>query len=814
VADTEDGVGIGVEIAANDVREDDEEYKAEASAADTKEIAVDPLDIGDSSESSRGGIPDLKDTIYDIVHYMLKVRAMLSIERDRVDSLRWHMALSQEVFHQVHRDRDDTRRRLRRLESYVERHFVEEALATYEATRAANALETENQSQKGSDGDKEMVGMEMVEMEIGGMEMVETEIQMRIIGMLGLLLESVHTKTSWSVNPLTSREWKELLELMKLMAEVYCPRNEIQKMESELWNLTVKNNDLASYTQRFQEVTMMCTKMVPEEEDQVEKFIRGLPDNIQGNGYAMKNAENKRRLEVNQRDSLGQQPPFNRPNVGGPCTMRCGKCNKVGHLTQDCKVTSPATSTHRGQVMNQRVLTRFKCGRQGHYRSDCLKLKDQNRGNKARNKNGVGEARGKAYVLGGGNANPDSNVVKGMFLLNNHYASMIFDLGADRSFLSTTFSTLFDVTPDTLDVSYAVELADERISETNTILRGCTLGLLGHLFNIDLMSIELGSFDIIIGMDWLANHHAVIVCDEKIVQIPFGDEVLIVQGDRDGKGQKSKLSIISCTKTQKYIKRGFPIFLAQVTKKETKDRSEEKRVEEVMIVRDFLEAKIESIKDWALPKTPTEIRQFLEATFQLLKQKLCSAPILALPEGSKNFVVYCDASRKGLGAVLMQREKVIAYASRQLKIYKKNYTTHDLELGAVKELNMRQRRWLELLSDYDCEIHYHLGKANMVVDALSQKERNKPLQVRALVLTIGLNLPMQILNVQVEARKEEDFGTEDLCGIFKKLEQRADGTLCLNGRSWIPCRGDLRELIMNESYKLKYSIHPRSDKMY
>ncbi|GJX95391.1 putative reverse transcriptase domain-containing protein [Tanacetum coccineum] len=127
---------------------------------------------------------------------------------------------------------------------------------------------------------------------------------------------------------------------------------------------------------------------------------------------------------------------------------------------------------------------------------------------------------------------------------------------------------------------------------------------------------------------------------------------------------------------------------------------------------------------------------------------------------------------------------------------------------------MRQRRWLELLSDYDCEIHYHPGKANVVADALSQKEWIKPLRVRALVLTIGLNLPMQILNAQVEARKEENFRIEDLCGMIKKLEQRADGTLCLNGRSWIPCRGNLRELIMHESHKSKYSIHPGSDKMY
>ncbi|GKD20705.1 putative reverse transcriptase domain-containing protein [Tanacetum coccineum] len=240
-------------------------------------------------------------------------------------------------------------------------------------------------------------------------------------------------------------------------------------------------------------------------------------------------------------------------------------------------------------------------------------------------------------------------------------------------------------------------------------------------------------------------------------------------------------------------------------------------------------AKIESIKYWASPKTPTEIRQFLglagyyrrfiegflkiarpmtkltqksvkfywgekaQAAFQLLKHKLCSAPILALPEGSENFVVYCDASHKGLSAVLMQREK------------------HILD---QKELNMRQRSWLELLSDYDCEIKYHPGKANVVADTLSQKERPKPLRVRALVMTIGLNLPKQILDAQIEARKEENYGAEDLCGMIKKLEPRADGTLCLRNRSWIPGFGNLRTLIMHESHKSKYSIHPGLDKMY
>nr|GEV41521.1 putative reverse transcriptase domain-containing protein [Tanacetum cinerariifolium] len=219
-----------------------------------------------------------------------------------------------------------------------------------------------------------------------------------------------------------------------------------------------------------------------------------------------------------------------------------------------------------------------------------------------------------------------------------------------------------------------------------------------------------------------------------------------------------------------------------------------------------------------------------EAAFQLLKQKLCSTPILALPKGIQDFVVYCDASHKGFGAVLMQREKVIAYASLELKINEKNYTTHDLELGSVvfalkiwrhylygtkctvftdhkslqhildqKELNMRQCHWLELLSDYDCEIRYHPGKANVVADALSWKERIKPIR----------NIKNEdVGGMLVENSKDtEKLRTE-------KLEPCTDETLCLNCRSWLPFYGDLRTVIMHESHKSKYSIHLGSNKMY
>nr|GEV54940.1 putative reverse transcriptase domain-containing protein [Tanacetum cinerariifolium] len=726
--------------------------------------------------------------------------------------------------------------------------------------------------------------------------------------------------------------WKTL---MKMMTDKYFPRNEIKKLEIKIWDLRVKGTDLTSYTQCFQELALLCGRMFPGKSDKIEIYIGGLPDMIHGSvvaskpktmqeaveiatelmdkkirTFAERETASKRKFENTSRSTQNQQQqPNKRQNTGRVYTVASGEKKQSTANTNNA-------NNHRGTRSGQKP-TCYECRVQGHFKRESPKLKNNNNHG---DQGGRDNAPAKVYAVGRAGTDPDSNVV------TDHY--------------------------------YDVELADGRIIGLNTILRGCMLNILNHPFNINLMPVELGSFDAIIGMD----------CNQ---------------------GNATRLNIISCTKMEKYMMKGFPIFLAHVTTKEVEDKSKKKRLEDVPIVQNFPEvfpedllglpptrpvefqidlvlgdapvarapyrlapsemkelsgqlkelsnkgfirpssspwgasflfvkkkdgsfrmcidyqelnkltvknryplpriddlfdqlqgssvyskidlrsgyhqlrvreedipktsfrtryghyelqvmsfgltnapavfmdlmnrvcklyldkfvivfiddiliysknkqeheehlnqgihmdpAKIEFVKDWASPKSPMEIRQFLdlagyyrrfiegflkiakpitkltqkkvkfewgdkqEAAFQLIKQKLCSAPILALPEGSEDFIVYCDASIKGLGVVLMQREK--------------------------KELNMRQRRWLELLSVYDCDIRYHPGKANVVTDALSRKEREPPLRVRALVMTIGLDLPKQILNAQTEARKPENIKKEDVEGPNSSEDEVVD----------------------------------------
>ncbi|GJU36740.1 putative reverse transcriptase domain-containing protein [Tanacetum coccineum] len=396
--------------------------------------------------------------------------------------------------------------------------------------------------------------------------------------------------------------------LKKMMTDKYYPKGKIKKLEIKLGNLKVKGADVLSYNQRFQELALMCERMFLEESDEVEKYVSGLPDMIQGSimaskpktmqdeiefatelmdqkirTFADRQAKNKWKLDDKSRNNQNQQQPFKRQNVARAYTVGPGE-KKVYKGSKPLSPTATANN-QRALGVNQRVVTCFECRAQGYFKSDFSKLKNNNRGNQA----GNSRATTRAYAVGNAGKNPDANVVTGTFLINNRYTSILFDTDADRSFVSTAFSSLIDIVPTALDHDYDVELADGKIIGVNTIILGCTLNFLNHPFNIDLMPVELGSLDVIIGMDWLAKYYTVIVCDEKIVRIPFGNEILIIRGDGSNNGYESRLNFISCTKTQKYLLKGCQVILAHVTTKKAEDKSKKKRLEDVPIVRDLPE---------------------------------------------------------------------------------------------------------------------------------------------------------------------------------------------------------------------------------
>nr|GEV19076.1 hypothetical protein [Tanacetum cinerariifolium] len=422
-------------------------------------------------------------------------------------------------------------------------------------------------------------------------------------------------------------------DMKKIMMEEFCLDKEVQRMEDELRSLKLRDTNIAAYTKRFNELVILCPEAVPTEKKKVEAYIKGLPENIKGEVTSSRHVNlnetvrmahtlmekkiqakaeriaegNKRKWENSQSGNRnnnnkgnyqdntrhhqynnqrqgnaramtntvaeqggykGNKPLCNsyKKHHTGNCTLTCHSCGSPGHYARDCRKKAVDTG-----ASTQSTLVCYGCGEKGHTRNYCPN-KNNPQGE---------EACGWPYVIKEADKNQGPNIVMGMFLLNNCYATILFDSGSDKSFLNTSFSYLIDIDPVRLDTSNEVELADGRVASTNIVLKCCTINLVDHLFKIDLMPIELGTFVVIIGMDWLVEKDAVIVYGKKVVHVPYKNKTLVVEGDRGA----SRLKVISCIKARKYIERGSQLFVEHVIEKEP----QEKRLEDVPVIQDFPE---------------------------------------------------------------------------------------------------------------------------------------------------------------------------------------------------------------------------------
>nr|GEU81118.1 reverse transcriptase domain-containing protein [Tanacetum cinerariifolium] len=533
------------------------------------------------------------------------------------------------------------------------------------------------------------------------------------------------------------RPWAKVKQMM---TDEFCPIEEVQ---------------------RFNELALLCPDDFPNEKKKVELYIKGLPEIIKGNNnnnnsYNQGNYWNNNHHNQNnnrRQNNAGalittQNAGANQTGIAPKCN-HCGRCHfdqcpskcenygRMGHKAKDCRSKNVAS----GATVRPKVIC-YGCGERGHKSYECPKKADRRGGN----------VQGQAYVIRNAEHNQSPNVVTGTFLLNNRYATMLFDSGVDKSFVDIKFSHLIYIKPVKSNSSYEVELADGKVVSTNSVLRGYTLNLLDHLFYIDLMPIELDTFDVIVGMDWLVERDALIVCGKKEIHMPYKNKTLVVKSD----SSVSRLKVISCIKARKYIEIGSQLFIAQVTKKEPM----KKQLQDVPVICHF-------------PEVQAYTRKLI-----------CGSAIINLELEKKisqllHFGLDHEKHLKTILELLKNEKLYEKFLKCDFWLKSVQFLGHVIDINGVHVDPAK----VEAIRNWSAQTMPTEG--NIVADALSQKDREQ-LRVRSLVMTIHTNLPEKILEAQTDAIKEENVKAENLG----------------------------RDMIIHESHKSKYSIHPGSDKMY
>ncbi|GKA73149.1 putative reverse transcriptase domain-containing protein [Tanacetum coccineum] len=758
-----------------------------------------------------------------------------------------------------------------------------------------------------------------------------------------------------------------------LLVEEFCPSNEMERLVNEFWNHKMIGANHAGYTDRFHKLAKLVPHLVTLESARIKRYMAGLAPEIRGmlkatqpatiqsailkagiltdeavsNGTLTKGSE--KRKSVDEPDKAGGSGRDVKKAKGGtnfvaeapsregyagsqPWCAKCRthhhdkakcrvcfNCHRLGHFVRDCRSHAiPASPVNAVDARpNQRAC--YKCGDPNHLKNVCPKLNRESGesgnqlalGSRRNDRGGGNQVRGRAYnaSMNAAEAAKDLSVVTGTFSLNDHFATVLFNSGADFSFISTKFAPILNMKPSIANPGYVIEIADGKKVKVDRIIRGCKLELGSSLFTIDLIPLGHSMDGEILRVHGERVEESTKALKNAKVDEPKISDISVVRefvevfpDDLKGLPPQRQVEfrielIPRATPVAKSPYRLAPSEMQELSKqlKELQDKAKVKirlplsRIDDLfdqlqgaryfskidlrsgyhqlrvheddipktafrtryghfeftvmpfrltnapaifmdLMNREKLSAnsllcefwlqevhflghvvnqsgihvdpsKIKAVKNWKAPTTPSEVRSFLGLAGYYR--------LLSLPDGVEDFIVYCDASNQGLGCVLMQRDKVIAYASRQLKIHEKNYTTHDLELGAVvfalktwrhylygtksviytdhkslqhifdqKDLNMRQRYGIELFSDYEC--------------------------VRFVL----------ILAAQKEAFEQENLPSERLNGLEQQMEKRDDGSLYFLDRIWVPLVGDVRITIMDEAHKFKYSVHPGADKMY